>query len=138
MTPLARAGASVRQLVLVVAALCLLGTGAVELTPRAGSALAATSAAHGPAVGGASSAGRATPSRPAAESSAPSSALTLRAAFAAAAPSGGGTAAAPPGSSPLVAPHLIARPVARPPAPSYVLAVPGGPTERAPPVPAGT
>lgn len=129
------AGQALRQLVLVVAAVCLLGTGLSELAPRAVTSSAAAAATPGSAV---SSAGRATPVRPAAESGTPSSTLALRAALAAAAPGAGPAVALPPGSFLLVAPHLRARPVARPPAPSYVLGLPGGPRDRAPPGAAGT
>jgi hypothetical protein len=129
------AARALRQLVLVVAAVCLLGTGASELAPRAVTAVAATAAAPGSAT---SSVGRAAAARPAAESGAPSTTHTLRAALAAAAPGAGAAAAVPPGSVPLVAPHLLARPVVRPPAPSYVLGLPGGPRDRAPPGAAGT
>lgn len=133
MSSVTAAAVAVRQLVLLVAAVCLLGTGTVELAPR--SLTANATAAGAPAV---TSVGRATPSRPAAESGAPSTSLTLRSPLAAFSPGSGGAPAMLPGACPLVAPHLVVRPGVRPPTSGCALTLPGGPSERAPPVLAGT
>jgi hypothetical protein len=123
---------SVQRLLLVAAALTLLGHGGLELGPR----LVAAGASASPAVSPGSLVR--TTSRPAAESKPVAPASTLRTALAVVAPAAGGETAAGPGSVPLVAPHLLSRPVVRPPTRSYVLGVGGGASGRAPPAPAGT
>jgi hypothetical protein len=126
--------AALQRLVVLAAAVVLLGHGGLELAPRLAAAGAgAVTTASGVAAG----AGRATSPRPAAESQPVSPVSTLRLGLAAAVPTGGDTAARP-GASLSIAPHLVARPVARPPSRSYVLEVGGGASGRAPPAPAGT
>jgi hypothetical protein len=123
-----------QRLAVVAAAVALLGHGGVELAPRltaAGAGVPAASAATPPAA-------RPAAVRPAAESKPAPVASVLRLALALAAPTAGTDAAAGPGSSPLVAPHLLARPVVRPPTPSYVRGIRGSASGRAPPAPAGT
>jgi hypothetical protein len=121
-----------QRLLVLAAAVALLGHGGLEIAPRiahAGASLTASAAAPAPTR---------VASRPVAESAPIVPAGTLRTALAVPAPSNGGDTAAGPGSRPLVAPHLVAQPVVRPPTPSYVLGVGGGASGRAPPVPAGT
>ena len=123
-----------QRLAVVVAAVALLGHGGVELAPRliAGGASVAAASAGTPTVG------RPAASRPAAESQPAERGATLRAALAVVVPTGSADPVAGPGSVLRVAPHLVARPVVRPPTPSYVLGVGGGASGRAPPAPAGT
>jgi hypothetical protein len=126
--------ALVQRLVVLAAAVVLVGHGGVELAPRlaaAGASLSSSSAAVAPAQ-------VRTGSRPAAESKPIAPASTLRTALALPAPNSGGDTAAGPGPNPLVAPHLVAQPVVRPPTPSYALGAGGGASGRAPPAPAGT
>lgn len=123
-----------QRLAVVAAAVALLGHGGVEIAPR----LLAGGASVAAASGATPSASRSVPSRPAAESKPAPVASVLRLALAVAAPSGGADTAAGPGSSPLVAPHLLTRPVVPPPTPSYVRGIRGSASGRAPPAPAGT
>ena len=124
--------AALQRLLVALAAVALLGHGGIELGPRLAAAASTAVAASG------SSAGTGRPaSRPVAESQPVAPVSTLRLALAAAVPTGGDTAARP-GASLSVAPHLVARPVVRPPSRSYVLEVGGGASGRAPPAPAGT
>jgi hypothetical protein len=123
-----------QRLLVLAAAVALLGHGGLEIAPRiaqAGSSLTAAAATSPPTPSRAAS-------RPAAESAPVAPVASLRVALALQAPSSGGETAAGPGSRPLVAPHLVAQPVVRPPTPSYVLGPGGGASGRAPPVPAGT
>jgi hypothetical protein len=126
---------ALRRLLLVAAAVALLGHGGVELAPRLTSAGLSVSAASA----GTPAAGRPASSRPAAESQPVQRGTTLRSALAAAVvPSGGAEPAAGPGSTPLVAPHLVARPVVRPPTEDLVPDAGGAAGSRAPPGQAGT
>ena len=123
--------ALLQRLAVVLAALALLGHGGLEIGPR----LVVTASS----TAGAASAAAARPApRPAAESKPLAPATTLRTALAVQAPPAGGDTAAGPGAAVSVAPHLVARPVVRPPTPSYVLSAGGAPRGRAPPAPAGT
>jgi hypothetical protein len=123
---------TLQRLLVVAAALALLGHGGLDIAPRlVAAATSSTAGAAGPAT--------ARPvSRPAAESKPVAPASTLRTALAVPAPPSGGDTAAGPGSTLTVAPHLVAQPVVRPPTPSYVLGAGGGASGRAPPAPAGT
>lgn len=125
---------ALQRLLVVAAAVALLGHGGVELAPRLVSAGASATAASGvaPAVH------RPAASRPGAESKPVQGAFVLRLGLAGSVPTAGTDAAAGPGSSPRVAPHLVARPVARPASSSHVRGVGGGASGRAPPAPAGT
>jgi len=120
-----------QRLAVVVAALALLGHGGIELGPRLVVAASSTAAAATPATSR-------PVSRPAAESKPVAPATSVRTALAVPAPPTGGDTAARPGATLSVAPHLVARPVVRPPTPSYVLRPGGGASGRAPPAPAGT
>jgi hypothetical protein len=124
--------APVQRLLVVLAAFVLLGHGGLEVAPRlVAAAASSTASAVSPSV--------ARPvSRPAAESQPVASLSTLRTALAVQAPPGSGDTAAGPGGTFAVAPHLVAQPVARPPAPPHVLGAGGGASGRAPPAPAGT
>lgn len=131
MTDLALA---LRRLLVVAAALVLVGHGGVELAPRltaAGSSVVA-------AAGGTPSAGRPAASRPAAESQPVQTGLTLRSGLAASVPAGSADPAAGPGELPFLAPHLRAAPVVRPPTRLTADGVEEGASGRAPPVTAGT
>ena len=123
-----------QRLAVVAAAVALLGHGGVELAPR----LLSGGASVAGASAGVPTAARPATSRPAAESQPAPAASVLRLALALAAPSGSADTAAGPGSSPLVAQHLLTRPVVRPPTPSYVRGIRGSASGRAPPAPAGT
>jgi hypothetical protein len=123
---------ALQRLLLVAAALALLGHGGLEIAPRLVAAAAgSTASATSPAMA------RPAAARPAAESKPVAPASTLRTALAAPAPQTGDTAAGPRAAL-RVAPHLLAQPVVRPPTRPHVLGAGGGASGRAPPVPAGT
>lgn len=125
---------ALRRLLVVAAALVLVGHGGVELAPRltaAGASVVAT-------AGGTPTAGRAGATRPAAESQPTRTGLTLRGALAAAVPAGSADPAAGPGELPFLAPHLRAAPVVRPPTRLTADGVEEGASGRGPPAPAGT
>jgi len=126
---------ALQRLLVVAAAVALLGHGGVELAPRLVSAGASATAASGVAP---AAVHRPASSRPSAESKPVQGAFVLRLGLAGSVPTADTDAAAGPGSSPRVAPHLVARPVTRPPTSSHVRGVGGGASGRAPPVPAGT
>lgn len=126
---------SLRRLLVVLAAITLLGHGGVELAPRLTAAGASVSAA----AAGTPTAGRPASSRPAAESQPVERGAHLRAAGSAAlAPSGGAEPVAGPGSRPLVAQHLRSAPVARPPTQDLPAGTLGASSGRGPPGAAGT
>ena len=126
---------SLRRLLVVLAAVTLLGHGGVELAPR----LSAAGSTVVAAATGTPTAGRPASSRPAAESQPVERGAQLRPAGAAAlAPSGGAEPVAGPGSRPLVAAHLLSAPVARPPTQAPPAGVTGAAPGRAPPGDAGT
>ena len=123
-----------RRLLVLLAALVLVGHGGVELAPRltaAGASVVATAA-------GTPTTGRPAASRPAAESQPVQTGLTLRGGLAATAPTGSADPAAGPGELPTVAPHLRAAPVVRPPTQTAPSRVEEGTSGRAPPLTAGT
>lgn len=128
------AALALRRLLLVAAALVLLGHGGVELVPR----LTAAGASVVSAAGGTPTAGRSAASRPAAESQPTQTGLTLRGALPAAVPAGSADPAAGPGELPVLAPHLRAAPVVRPPTRPAARGVEEGTSGRGPPVAAGT
>ncbi|MEX2291645.1 MAG: hypothetical protein WD794_15135 [Mycobacteriales bacterium] len=130
---------ALRRLLVVTAAVALLGHGGVQLTPR----LMAAGAGSGAAVGGttthAPAPARSVAERPALAGSRPGErAVALRLSRVLAVPAGSTQSVAGPGSSPLVAPLLPAGPGARPPTSPAVRSVLRGASGRAPPVAAGT
>ena len=133
-TGLSAAALTLRRLLVVAAALVLVGHGGVELAPRltaAGSSVVAT-------AGGTPTAGRTAASRPAAESQPTQTGLMLRAALAAAVPSGSADPAAGPGRLPVMAGPLRGAPVVRPPTRSTTTDDEDGTSGRGPPGAAGT
>jgi hypothetical protein len=134
-SPRAAALSSVlRRLLVVAAAVALLGHGGAQIGPR----LLSVGASATTAAGAAPLLGRVLAPRPVAESQPVERAAQVRSPLVAAAAAGSGDAAAGPGASPLVAPHLVARPLARPPTPSHIRGIDGSASGRAPPVSAGT
>lgn len=128
------AALALRRLLVVAAALVLVGHGGVELAPRltaAGSSVVA-------AAGGTPTAGRTAASRPAAESQPTQTGLSLRGALAASVPAGSADPAAGPGELRFLAPHLRAAPVVRPPTRLTADGLEEGTSGRGPPVTAGT
>jgi hypothetical protein len=117
-----------RRLLVVLASLALLGSGAAELLPRSAvAALSAPTASSTPPAGARS------------EMQAPARALLVRGPQLAVVPGQTGSGAAlPPATGPHVAPHLVADPQSRPPAASRHGLAPGAPGSRAPPHRAGT
>jgi hypothetical protein len=128
-----------QRLLVLAAAVALLGHGGVELGPR----LAAAGAGVAAASSSTTWLGRmpmrpAVVSPPAVSQPAPGAA-TLRQAWAVAAgPGASGDPVVGPGSAPLPAPHLVARPAASPPESLTPGGAAGWVSERAPPVAAGT
>ncbi len=121
-----------RPLLLLVAALALVGTGGVELAPRAAPPAVVTVATA------ASTTAASRPAAPSARTDGSVPGPVLRAALSvAAAPTVGG-AALPPGRTPHVAPHLVSTPQTRPPTSPDLAAPRGGIDGRAPPVTTGT
>ena len=126
---------SLRRLLVVMAAVTLLGHGGVELAPRLTSAGATVVAA----AGGTPTAGRPASSRPAAESQPVERGSHLRSGTASAVvPPGGAEPVAGPGSRPRVAQHLLGAPVVRPPTGQPPTAAVGATSQRGPPGAAGT
>jgi hypothetical protein len=128
------AAQGLRRLLVVLAALVLVGHGGVELAPR----LTAAGASVVTAAGGTPTAGRTAATRPAAESQPTQTGLQLRVGLAAAVPSGSADPAAGPGELSTLAPHLRTAPVVRPPSEPAPSGVEEGTSGRGPPVAAGT
>ena len=122
-----QSGTRLLRLVVALASFVLLASGASAVVPRTAVAQPApVSASFVPA--------------PASDTSmeAPAAAVVVRSALPATPSPGGSGAGLAPGSSPLVAPHLLAQPQARPPT-SPLGTGPGRDAgSRAPPGPAGT
>lgn len=118
-----------RPLLLVAACLALVGTGGVELAPRAAGAPAVSVLASATTRPDA-------PAGPRTDATPPRE--VLRAALAAASTPSSGASALSPSAGALVAPHLVSAPQGRPPTAPDLPAPHGVPDGRAPPLTTGT
>jgi hypothetical protein len=128
-----------QRLLVLTAAVALLGHGGVELGPRLAAAGAGVAAASSSTTWlGRMPVRPAVVSPPAVSQPAPGAATPRQASTVAAVVGASGDPAVRPGSAPLPALHLVARPAARPPGSLTPGGAPGWVSDRAPPVAAGT